>query len=203
MVWDVSDSTVKDQRAWPASRVDMVSPASLHAYEKNPRVHLPAQIEQIKASILAFGFTVPVLVDENDMLIAGHARHMAALDLGLPQIPAMVARGWSDDQKRAYVIADNRLASNSGWDEDLLVMEFGDLADTPWIGLTGFPLSEIERLRDTGGQGDGTGTDDVDGNTLKTVRVICQPDAVEAVIKVLEEALSAKGLREVVVKRPP
>src|SRR3984893_19154531 len=88
---------------------------------------LRQQIGQVAASIREWGWTIPILVDESGGVIAGHARLLAAKKLGLPDVPVMVASGWSDAQKRAYVLADNKLALNAGWDEDLLRGELTDL----------------------------------------------------------------------------
>src|SRR5438309_7442512 len=95
--------------AWPADTVERWAVDRLIPYARNARTHSPAQVAQIAASVREWGWTVPVLVDEAGMLIAGHGRVMAARKLGLTEIPVMVARGWSEAQKRAYVLADNKL----------------------------------------------------------------------------------------------
>ena len=100
--------------AWPADRVERRAVASLVPYARNSRTHSPAQVDQIAASIRQWGWTTPVLVDEDSGLIAGHARVMAAKQLGLAEIPVMVATGWTEAQRRAYVIADNKLALTPG-----------------------------------------------------------------------------------------
>ncbi len=133
--------------AWPADRVERRAVASLVPYARNSRTHSPEQVDQIAASIREWGWTVPVLVDENDGLIAGHARVMAAKQLGLAEIPVMVAAGWSEAQRRAYVIADNKLALNAGWDEALLKIELTELQALDFdLGITGFSLDEIATL---------------------------------------------------------
>ena len=94
---------------------------------------------QIDASIREWGWTTPVLVDEDSTIIAGHGRVLAAQTLGIGRVPVMVARGWSEAQKRAYVIADNKLALNAGWDEDLLDVEIAGLKDLGFdLDLVGF-----------------------------------------------------------------
>ena len=102
---------------------------------------------QIAASIREWGWTVPVLVDETGMIIAGHGRVLAAQRLGIDSVPVMVAAGWSEAQKRAYVLADNKLAQNAGWDDDLLGLELGDLRtdgfDLPLIGFNEDELAEL------------------------------------------------------------
>ena len=97
-------------------------------YAKNARTHTDAQVAAIAASIREWGWTTPALVGEDGALIAGHARILAARQLGIVEIPVMVAAGWSEAQKRAYVLADNQLAiTGSGWDPELLRLELGEL----------------------------------------------------------------------------
>lgn len=123
--------------AWPADKVERRPVAELIPYARNARTHSDAQVAQIAASIKEWGWTSPILVDEAGSIIAGHGRVMAARKLGLPDVPVMVATGWSEAQKKAYVLADNQLALNAGWDMDLLKVEVGDL------NLEGFDLSLI------------------------------------------------------------
>ena len=112
---------------WAADKVERRSIASLVPYACNARMHSAEQIDQIAASIREWGWTVPVLVDEADGIIAGHGRVLAAHKLGIAEIPVMVAAGWTAAQKRAYVLADNKLALNAGWDEELLTIELAEL----------------------------------------------------------------------------
>jgi ParB-like chromosome segregation protein Spo0J len=97
---------------WPLDR--------LIPYIRNPRTHSEAQVAQIAASIVEFGFLNPILVDTSGGIIAGHGRLRAARKLQLPEVPVIVLDHLTESQKRAYVIADNRLAENAGWDEELL-----------------------------------------------------------------------------------
>ena len=116
-------------------------------YARNARTHSDEQISQIAASIKEWGWTVPVLIDEDGGLIAGHGRVLAARKLGLAEIPVMVATGWSKAQKRAYVLADNKLAMNAGWDNEMLSLELGEIGDLGFnLDLTGFGTDEIEAL---------------------------------------------------------
>ena len=116
-------------------------------FAKNSRTHSPEQVAQIAASIKEWGFTSPILVDETGSILAGHGRLAASRKLGLETVPVMVAEGWTDAQKRAYVIADNKLALNAGWDNELLALELGDLGDLGFdVELTGFSLDEIADL---------------------------------------------------------
>jgi len=132
---------------WPADKVDRVSVKSLVPYAKNARTHSDEQIAQIMASIREWGFTTPILRDEAGMVIAGHGRLLAAMRLGLEDVPVVTATGWTESQKRAYVIADNRLALSAGWDDDLLSGEIGDLDEAGFdLDLLGFDVGEIDDL---------------------------------------------------------
>lgn len=121
--------------------------ASLIPYAKNSRTHSDQQIQQVAASIREFGFTNPVLIDEQDSIIAGHGRVLAAQLLGLDDVPCIVLDGLSETQKQAYVIADNKLALNAGWDAELLRLELLDLQDADFdMDLTGFSTEELDGL---------------------------------------------------------
>ena len=119
----------------------------LKAYEKNSRVHTATQLKQIEASIKEFGFTNPVLIDGDFGIIAGHCRVMAARNIGVETVPCLRLGHLNEDQKRAYIIADNKLAENSGWDDELLRLELRDLAINGFdVGLIGFSQDELEAL---------------------------------------------------------
>src|ERR1700704_1512135 len=98
-------------------------------YARNPRTHSDAQVAQIAASIAEFGFNNPILVDTSSGIIAGHGRLLAARKLQLEQVPIIVLDHLSETQKRAYILADNKLALNAGWDDELLGLELGALRD--------------------------------------------------------------------------
>src|SRR5271155_2458135 len=133
--------------AWPADLVERRRVETLIPYARNARTHSDEQVAQIAASIREWGWTVPVLVDEDNVLIAGHGRILAAERLGLAEAPTTVARGWTDAQKRAYRIARNKLALNAGWDNQLLSLERGELRDDPaLVGTIGFSDEEIAKL---------------------------------------------------------
>ena len=118
--------------------------ASLIPYARNARTHSDTQVAQIAASIREFGFTNPVLVDADGGVIAGHGRLLAARKLGMTEVPTLELAHLTPAQRRAYVLADNRLALSAGWDEDLLRIELGDLqAEGFDLALTGFDLGEI------------------------------------------------------------
>jgi len=139
--------TTKSHKTNPADKVEQWPIEKLVPYAKNSRTHSEEQVAQIAASIREWGFTTAVLVDESGSIIAGHGRVMAARKLGLASLPVMVAAGWTDAQKRAYVIADNKLALNAGWDNELLALELGELGDAGFdLELTGFTDEEIKAL---------------------------------------------------------
>lgn len=121
--------------------------ADLIPYVNNSRTHSEAQVKQVAASIKEFGFTNPILIDDQNMIIAGHGRVMAAEKLGLDAVPCLVLEGLTEAQKKAYVIADNKLALNSGWDEDLLRVELEGLKDLEFdIDVIGFDADELALL---------------------------------------------------------
>ncbi len=124
---------------WPADNVSRRPVDALIPYARNARTHSDAQVAQIAASIKEWGWTTPVLIDESGGIIAGHGRVMAAQKLNIKEVPVMVAAGWTEAQRRAYVLADNQLALNAGWDMDMLSIELGDLkAESFDLGLLGF-----------------------------------------------------------------
>lgn len=132
---------------WPASKVLKVKLKSLKVFENNARTHSEQQIGQIAKAIDEWGWTSPILISDDRTIIAGHGRALAAKELGIKEVPAMIAEGWSDEQIRAYVIADNKLAQNAGWDEQLLASELSELRDAGFaVDLVGFSESELAEL---------------------------------------------------------
>lgn len=120
---------------------------SLIPYARNARTHSPEQVEQIARSIKEFGFLNPVIISANGGILAGHCRVLAAGKLGLKEIPCILETHLTDTQKRAYVLADNQLALNAGWDEELLKIELAELQNEDFnLDLLGFSLEEIENL---------------------------------------------------------
>ena len=118
---------VSSIKEWPADSVQRRPIDELIPYANNARTHSDEQVAQIAASMREWGWTNPVLVDDNGGIIAGHGRVMAARKLGLTDVPCMVASGWTDEQKRAYVLADNQLATNAGWNPEVLSLELKGL----------------------------------------------------------------------------
>ena len=120
---------------------------ALIPYARNPRTHSDAQVAKIAASIVEFGWTNPILVDGTSGIIAGHGRLAAARKLGLAEVPVIELAHLTAAQKRALVIADNRLALDAGWDEELLTLELAELSEAGYdLALTGFEDAEIEEL---------------------------------------------------------
>ena len=130
-----------------AEKVELWPIDKLIPYARNPRTHSDAQVAQIAASIAEFGFNNPILVDSKAGVIAGHGRLLAARKLKLAEVPVIVLDHLSETQKRAYILADNRLALNAGWDEELLRIELAALRDEEFnTGLLGFEDEELARL---------------------------------------------------------
>src|SRR5690606_2007213 len=161
---------------WPLDR--------LRHYARNPRTHSDAQVAQIAASIVEFGWTNPVLVASDGTVIAGHGRLEAARRLGLDAVPVLVLDHLSEAQRRAYVIADNKLALNAGWNDELLAAELHALnGDGFDLALTGFDEAELDRLMapldDTDAMspdGDtGEGADEADGTPEPSRNPVSRP----------------------------
>ena len=128
-------------------QIEQIQIATLIPFAKNSRTHSDAQVAQIAASIREFGFTNPVLIDEANGIIAGHGRVLAARKLKLTEVPCIRLAHLTEAQKRAYVIADNKLALNAGWDEAMLKLELADLKALDFdLNLTGFNTDEIDAL---------------------------------------------------------
>jgi ParB-like chromosome segregation protein Spo0J len=128
-------------------KIETIPTAKLIPYARNSRTHDETQIGQIAGSIREFGFTNPVLIDGENGIIAGHGRVLAAQLLDLEKVPCIRLGHLTETQRRAYVIADNRLALNAGWDEELLALELADLREVDFdFGLMGFDAAEIEAM---------------------------------------------------------
>lgn len=150
---DNATSTAAPQQVWPADKVERRPIAELIAYARNARTHSPEQVDQLAASMMEWGWTNPVLQDEEGVLVAGHGRIMAAQKLvaagheRFATAPVMTARGWSKAQIKAYRIADNELALKAEWSPELLRIELNELKDLGFdLDLTGFGADEIDNL---------------------------------------------------------
>ena len=155
-------------------------PEDLRPYANNARSHSRKQIKQIAESIERFGFTNPVLVTDDGEIVAGHGRVEAAKLLGLKAIPTIALSHLTDAERRAYVLADNKLALNAGWDREILAIELQGLIDLEFdVELTGFSLAETDFILDDMRDGDPNGTDSAEdqvpqiGNTVVTIRGDC------------------------------
>jgi len=127
--------------------IEILSINALVPYSKNSRTHSPEQIRQICRSIKEFGFTNPVLIDKNSGIIAGHARVEAAKKIGMTEVPCLRLSKLTESQKKAYIVADNKLALNAGWDDEMLKIEFVELeADGFDLDLTGFDKGEMDQI---------------------------------------------------------
>ena len=130
-----------------AQQIEQIPVADLIPYARNARTHSEEQVGQIAGSIQEFGFNVPVLIDGQNSIIAGHGRVLAAQRLKLDTVPCIRLTHLTDAQRRAYILADNRIALNSGWDEAMLQVELEELhAEEVDLGLLGFDATELEKL---------------------------------------------------------
>ena len=138
---------------WPASRVEMWKLDKIRPYENNPRVHSPEQISLLAASMREEGVTMPILVDDAGVIIAGHGRLDAAVENKFEEYPVVVARGWSEQKKRAARIKDNSISNLSEWSDELLRLEIGALKlegyDVPLLGFDSHTLDLLSDLRET------------------------------------------------------
>jgi len=131
----------------PAQAIERRQIDDLVPYNRNPRTHPEAQIQQLASSIQQWGWTVPLLIDESNNVIAGHGRLEAAKRLDMREVPCIVASGWSENQRRAYVIADNKLSENSQWDDTIFFDELKSLSDVDFdlrlVGIDDFEPIEF------------------------------------------------------------
>lgn len=126
-------------------KIEFIDINKIIPYEDNPRVHSDIQIEQISKSIKEFGFTVPILIDENKNVIAGHGRLEASKSLQLKEVPTITISNLTDQQKKAYIIADNQLTLNSNWNEDLLKSQLSFLTENNFdLNLLGFEDAQLD-----------------------------------------------------------
>lgn len=161
--------------SWLADKIEQWPAAKLLPYARNARTHSEEQIAQIAASIAEFGFTNPILAGSDGVIVAGHGRLAAAQKLGIKQVPVVVLDHLSPTQRRALVIADNRIAENAGWDEAMLRIELVALQDDDFdVSLTGFDADALAELM-AGDEGEGTGQTDDDAVPEVTETPISRP----------------------------
>lgn len=126
-------------------KIENVDPKKLIPYTNNAKIHNDMQLEKIKESIKSFGFITPCLIDKDFNIIAGHGRVMAALELELEDVPCVFLEGLSENQKKAYILADNKLSELAEWDEKIVAQELKDLHDADFdTDVTGFLYEEID-----------------------------------------------------------
>ena len=155
-------------------KIDNLKTTDLIPCARNSRSHSEAQVAQIAGSIREFGFTNPVLIDGENGIIAGHGRVMAACKLGLDKVPCIRLAHLTETQKRAYIIADNKLALNAGWDEEMLGLELADLREADFdLGMIGFDADEIERFLNPDEPDFAPGTEDDQGKLDEKSPIEC------------------------------
>lgn len=178
--------------------------SALIPYARNSRTHSDEQVAQIAGSIREFGFTNPVLIDRDGTIIAGHGRVMAARKLGMETVPCIRLGHLTPAQVRAYVIADNKLALNAGWDEEMLRAELDALREDGFdAGLTGFSTSELDAiLAETetisGGEKGNTPQDNLENYENSSVRqivLIMGKEEFDEILPKLEEIKTSKSLQ--------
>lgn len=143
------------EKSWPAAKVEMWVIGKIVPYDKNPRTHPQAQVDLIAKSMIEIGVTTPIMVDESGVIIYGHGRRLAAIKNGFKKYPVVVARGWSEKQKRAERIKDNSYGLMSGWDAVLMQIEIEELKleDYP-LDLLGFGEAQLVSFMTTPGPPD-------------------------------------------------
>jgi DNA modification methylase len=140
---------MESESEFPSTGIEPRDPGSLKPYARNARRHSKKQIKQIADSIERFGFTNPVLISDDGEIVAGHGRVEAAKLLGLKTVPTLRLSHLSETERRAYVLADNKLALNAGWDQEILAIELQALVDLDFdLGVTGFSLAEVDLTLD-------------------------------------------------------
>lgn len=171
-------------------QIEWRHPDSLRFYPYNSRTHEPEQIQQISDSLREFGWTNPILIDDEDMVIAGHGRLMAARSMNMEKVPCLRLSGLDSDQRRAYIIADNKLAMNAGWDLSLLRLELKDLEEVGFdVGLTGFSEEELDEIMK------GLGDQDSDGDTQEFTLMISTKDEAEIMAVRKSLGMSKNGVK--------
>jgi hypothetical protein len=126
---------------WAAKEIEQIAVEDLIPYDRNPKIHPDTQVKQLANSIREWGWTMPILVDENTQVIAGHGRLFAAKELDMKEVPCIRATGWTEQQKKAYVIADNKLAENGEWDTNEYFSQLKEMSNDGFdLGLMGVDI---------------------------------------------------------------
>jgi len=170
----------------PAPKIEWRDPSALHPHPRNTNTHSAEQIDQIANMIDLVGWTKPIIVDENDVILAGHGACMAAIQRSADRVPVLVKKDLSEERKRAYLIADNKIAQNAEWDFELLKSELDDLIQFPEISadIMGFSDEDMKMFKSvelSDGSGEGG-----ESNGLKTMVFHVTPDQYEVIYDVLQ-----------------
>jgi len=148
-----------------AGKIERIAVETLLPYAKNSRTHSDEQVAQIAASIKEFGFNNPILIDKENTIIAGHGRLMAARRVGMADVPCIRLGHLTETQRKAYIIADNKLALNAGWDNEMLTIELEELlADGFAMDILGFDPAEIQNISDQPDFEPNSSTKEIDPN---------------------------------------
>jgi len=181
-------------------KIEQIATSKRIPYANNARTHSETQVAQIAGSIRQFGFNNPVLVDESDTIIAGHGRVLAARMLELDKVPCIRLTHLTESQRKAYIIADNKIALNSGWDEELLKLELQNMSDIEQIA-TGFTPEELNILFN-GWQSDiekMEGIDPVDSAAKEKIIIKCSQEEYEMLREKITNLIDDLGLHDVEV----
>lgn len=179
-------------------KIETIETEKLIPYANNARTHSEAQVAQIAASIREFGFNNPILVDDKNTIIAGHGRVLAARVLELEKVPCIKLTHLTDNQRKAFIIADNKLALNAGWDEELLRLELEGMTDIEQLA-TGFSPEELNLLFN-GWQSDIDKMDDIEAkDTVAKEKIVisCNPDEYDMLREKITNLIDDLGLHEV------
>lgn len=182
-------------------KIEQIDTAKLIPYVNNARTHSETQVAQIAASIREFGFNNPILIDQDLTVIAGHGRLLAAVKLDLETVPCIRLSHLTESQKKAYVIADNKLGLNSGWDEELLKLEMEGLTDIEKMA-TGFTPEELNLLFN-GWQSDIERMDNIeptDDVAKEKITILCSEDEKTMLLEKITNLVDDLGLHDVEVK---
>jgi len=179
------------------NNLEYIALEAIIPYARNSRTHSDAQVAQIAASIREFGFTNPILIDQDDGIIAGHGRTMAARKLGLKDVPCIRLLNLTDAQKKAYVIADNNLALNAGWDIDMLKVEIDGLNELNFdIGVLGLGddlMQLLDRKEIDLGLTPEEKLDNYLNGDTKILRLAYSEDDLQSIVEMLDKGLEATG----------
>ena len=183
----------------PKLKIEYRKPSEISPYANNSRTHSDQQVQQIAASITEFGFSNPILISNADEIIAGHGRLQAAEQLGLAEVPTIKLGQLTDEQRRAYVIADNQIALNAGWDLQLLQKEVDALLqagfDTELLALPDLLLDPAEGLADLGLTPEEKLDNFLNGDT-KILRLAYSEDELGEIVHYLDAGLAATGTED-------